>query len=305
MLEEYITYDQQFLNTAIGTLTMYHLMGLNKKCILLEQKKYRMILEEMITMYSNATLETNHQEIELHKLELKTVVELAKSSFISMLPKYQKAIVNYDNLFYAYDDFDFQESNLRYHVTEKGKVILNEIAISENTNEYTPGIMNHEKMHALMMTKINLKNYSAIYMELLSMLMQKITNDQVEKSLSLNTVSIIDSIIRTLDNQQHLYVLEIFQKIKLDQESTNNHFIYQYLNLKANDYLISDWYSDLLMEYYLLDSKTFKNKLDQLFKNKITIQELLDYYKISLDHKDLLPHIQKKLTEVKKYSIRP
>ncbi len=304
MLEEYIHYDRQFLNQVIGSLTKYQLIGLDETCILIEDKKYQIILDQLMMMYLNLSLAPNYQTIKPQTLDAKTTLELANDSFTSIFPRYQKTITNYDNLLYSYENFHFQESSLEYHVTEKGKIILNQIALPEDSDEYTPGMINHEKMHAFMMQKINLKNYPIIYMELLSMLIQKITNYQVEKTLNLNTTHIIDGIVRTIDNQQHLSVLDILKDINLMQESVNNHLIYQYLNLKANDYLLSDWYSDFLIEYYVIDPKILKDKLNQLFRNEITIQELLNYYGISLGHKSLIPNIEKKLIEVKKYSIQ-
>ncbi len=305
VLDDYITYDQKMFENIIAVLATYQLMGIEQKGILLEESRYQNLLEILITEYVNLKADLDRVPIIPTKLDLKSVLELADYSFISILPKYWKTILKYDGLLYSHDDFPFYTANFEYRVTKKGKIRLHQIALSSDINEYTPGVINHEKMHALMMKKIHLSNFPIIYMELLSILMQKITNYQVEKVLNISTIHIMDEIIRAFENQQHLSILvDIFKDIDLEKESVNNHFVYQFLNLKANDYLLSDWYSDILMEYYLIDFKTLQKKLFQLFSNEITIQELLNYYDVSLDHKNFIPNIEKKLAKIKKYSIQ-
>lgn len=304
MLSKYITYDKEFLKDVFGSLARYQIIQLDDSCILLENVKYRDIVNHLINIYSNLALDTDFQEITPKKIEAKVIHQLANDILISILPKYKKQIEKYDDLIYCYEDFSFQESNLTYHITDQGKIIPQEIELSEEFNEYTPGVMNYEKIHVLIMKKIVLKNFPAIYMELLSMLLQKITNYQVEENFQITTTHIIDEIVRAIDNQKHISLLDVFREIDVNKESTKNKSVYHYLNLKANDYLLSDWYSDFLFQYYLEDSKKMQNKLNQVFQNDITVQELLDYYQISLENPNMIPMIEKKLTEVKKYSIK-
>lgn len=169
--------------------------------------------------------------------------------------------------------------------------------------EYSIGAINHEKTHTLVMDMISLKQFPVIYFELLSMLIQKITNYEVERKLKINTTHIIDNIVRTIDNSKGIFILDILKDIPFELEDINNRFVYQYLNIKINDYLISDWYSDLLFQFYILEPTEIKTELDQVFSNKMLLEQMLDNHQINLQNKSLIPSIQKKIEISRKYSI--
>lgn len=301
MLNDYITYDQEFLIMALKNITQNTSLGIDNQCILIE--KNIGILNAVIKIYQDLKVSRNAKTIFLKKLTPKEVSNLANDIFISLLPNYQSRILEYDDLLYLYSDFSFSESCYCYDVSEENKVIPQQIQIPESMTEYSIGMINHEKTHTLVMDTILLNQFPSMYFELLPMLIQKITNYEVEQKLRMNQIHTIDDIIRTIDNSKHISVLDIFQTIEIEKESLDNLLIYQYLNLKANDYLISDWYSDLLFQIYLLDSQIIKKELNRVFSNQITLQQMLDYHQIELSNNFLIPTIQKKLKNSKRYSI--
>jgi len=301
-LGEYISYDDVFLNNVMSLLSHYRILGLNNNCILLEENKE--FLNEMISLYVSLEPDKNTQVISPKIIGINEMMELANNTLISILPSFKENIIQYDDLLYFYDGFPFSNSCYNYKITEKGVVLPKSIDVSTDINEYSISIINHEKVHTLMMEKIDLKNYLSIYMELFSFIIQKITNYQlIEKKFSLNSF-IIDNIIHTVDNQKNIDVIDSLKDIEIEKETLENYFIYNYLNLKANEYLIADWYSELLFKYYLVDSSKMKEKINQVFKQEMTVQELLNYYKISLSNRELVPCIVEKLDSVKKCTIK-
>lgn len=303
MLNDYITYDREFFNIALESLTQNEFLEMNEECILLKEKN-RKILSKLISIYQAIVLEKDHQIIIPQILEQQEVFELANHILISLLPNYKSRILEYDSLLCTYPNLSIQGSCYYYEISKKNGIVPIEIQIPEKMTEYTIGEINHEKTHTLVMDMISLKQFPVIYLELLSMLIQKITNYEVERKLGTNTTHIIDNVVRTIDNSKGISILDILKDIPFELEDINNRFVYQYLNIKANDYLISDWYSDLLFEFYILEPKQIKIELDQIFSNKMSLDQMLNNHQINLQNKSLLPSIQKKIEISKKYSIK-
>lgn len=303
-LGNFIYYDDEFFKNVMSLLAHYQVLKIDTKCILLEDTGNQAFLEEMISLYLSLKIQENHQDIIPKEIEIKEVAEIANNILLSIFPKFHKEIMQYDQLLRFYDDFSFSNSCYHYQVTEEGIVIPQSIDISMDFNEYTISTMNHEKTHVLLMEKLNLNKFPTIYMELLPIFIQKITNHHLMNQYDLPNISIIDDIVHTIDNQKHINTLDYLREIDKNQESLESHFVYDYLNIKANEYLIADWYSELLFQDYLIDSNSMKIKLEKLLTSEITIQQFLDYYNITLQNKELIPMITQKLEKVKKYNIK-
>lgn len=303
MLNDYITYDREFFNIALESLTQNEFLEMNEECILLKEKN-RKILNKLISIYQAIVLEKDHQIIIPQILEQQEVFELANHILISLLPNYKSRILEYDSLLCTYPNLSIQGSCYYYEISKKNGIVPIEIQIPEKMTEYSIGEINHEKTHTLVMDMISLKQFPVIYLELLSMLIQKITNYEVERKLGINTTHIIDNVVRTIDNSKGISILDVLKDIPFELEDINNRFVYQYLNIKVNNYLISDWYSDLLFQFYLLEPKEIKTELDQIFSNKMSLEQMLNNHQINLRNKSFLPSIQKKIEISKKYSIK-
>lgn len=304
-LGKYITYDDEFLSNAMLFLGRYQLLDIDTKCLILEVIKNNEMVKNLFSKYLLLDIVSDAKVITPEKMELKEIIELANNIFILLFPSYKTEILKYDDLIYFYDDFPISFSCFDYQISDSNVIVPDEIELSSNFNEYSIGVINHEKMHVLMLEKVLLKKFPGIYMELLSMLIQKISNYVVETETNSKKTILIDSIIRATDNQQQINTLDYLQEIDLSSESANSYFVFQYLNLKANDYLISEWYSELLFKYYMDDSKKLILKLNEVLTNEISIQELLNYYQVSLDNNELFSCMNNKLEEVKKYILKP
>lgn len=118
MLNDYITYNQEFLNIVLESLTQNKYLGVNEECILLKEKN-RKILSKIISIYQTASLEKDHQIITPQILEQQEVFELANHILISLLPSYKSRILEYDNLLYMYSNLSIQESCYCYDISKK------------------------------------------------------------------------------------------------------------------------------------------------------------------------------------------
>ena len=303
-LGEYISYDDNFLGYVSRILSSYYILGMDTSCELLENHSNKDNLNKIMDMYNNLDCDTNPLEIVPNKIDLDTLIDIANDILISTFPDFKKNILNYDQLLYFDKELFVSDSSYNYHVTDSGLVLPKSIDLSDNLIEYSISVLNHEKTHALLLEKINGKNFPGIYFELLPVLIQKITNHLLISTFGFYNPVIIDDVVRTVDCQNHIAMLDELRRINIESETVSNKTVYNYFNLKANQYLLADWYSELLMGKYLDDSDNFNKRINQIFANQITINDFLNYYNITLQHNDLIPFISDRLEKVKKYSIK-
>ena len=104
-------------------------------------------------------------------------------------------------------------------------------------------------------------------------------------------------------------LLKDYKTVQLSHITTEDKeiskLVYSYFYIKSYDYLLSDLYSSILAEYYLLDKETMIKRLKALFNNKITIKDFLDIYNINLLNKDLIPVIKEESNKCKRMVIVP
>lgn len=302
-LGEYITYDQEFFEKVIGALTCYQLLGIDTKRLLLKEVESNEMIQDLFSKYLHLHVVSDTKYIIPRKMNIQEISTLANDILISLFPSYKECILEYDELLYFYDDLPFDFGHFTFELSNN-KIVPSNIDLSNNFTEYSIGVINHEKTHALVFEKMLLNKSSGIYMELLPMLIQTISNYMVENMINSNQIILIDNIVRVTDNQKHIDTLDSLSKINLSCESVESHFVFQYLDLKANDYLLAEWYSELLFQYYLVDSKKMIQDLNQVLKNEITIHELLNHYQINLQNKELGTLISKKLDKVKYCTVK-
>ena len=258
---------------------------------------------ELVDLYANLELDEDYQLIRPGDIGNLDVLEVSNEILISLLPSLKNAILDFDNILEFKCNEDYYISNFSYSVNPKGVINYNKIEIGGQINEYTISAINHEKGHGLVFNNINLNRVPNYLFEFFSNLLQNITAQVLKQKYSFFSSPLISDLVRVVDMQQECLMLSFLYENQIIENSFQDKAVKQYYFNRINDYFISGLFSSYLTDSYLDDSKLMIKKINQCFKNQISVLDFLDYYGVSFDSLKLYNHAKEKTDLIKKYSI--
>jgi len=297
---EPIKFDQDFLKMALDFLNTFYILDIDVNSMFQLSNKEKEVLSKLKKIYSKIKLVKDYETVDLAHITTEETLKLANNFFNELLPSKSKEILTLDNLV-VFKDITIYEAGLTYKLS-KNKVEFGEILIPDNCSLYDASTIVHEKTHALTFSNLDLVDLFQNGLELFPMLFQKImlynSNDEI--------ASIYDTIIRIVDVKECFFNLETIKYLEeYTKDKEASELAYNYFYIRSYDYLLSDLYSSILVEYYKLNKETMIKRLNALFNGKITIKAFLDSYDISLFNKDLIPIIKEDANKCKRIVILP
>lgn len=169
----------------------------------------------------------------------------------------------------------------------------------------------HEYIHALL-TKYNTYLYNQVlsnyhYKELLSILIEYITVYELSNLFKNERLEEKHNIIRLQDDQEHVLASEENKTLEPIIKAKNYPIPYSmykkildYANHSGFGYITSDIYATRLFELYKDDSKTLLSIYKSIIDGTKSIDDLLNYYGISLRDKETVNIYYKRLDNIPK-----
>lgn len=297
---DFIKYDLDFLEKVFSYLNNYEKLEIAVDDTFKFSKQEKHNLQRIKELYEKIILLRDYQIYELNSISKEEALSKANSFLVEIFPKKEKEILELDNLV-TFDNINIYESGLIY-ILNNNRISFNQILIPDHTSNYTSSIIVHEKMHALTFQNMDLECLFRNGLELLPIFLQRMMLFDFCDEYA----NILDRIIRINDTKQSFFHLDYAKYLRnKPNKTTLDEYVCDYYNISANDYLIGDLYSSLLMEYYLLDKNEMIRKLNQVLNQKLSITDFLTSYEVSLSNKKLFPVIKQNINKCKRISIIP
>lgn len=206
-------------------------------------------------------------------------------------PEVRKALIKYYNTSYFNDKIE------GFVFSKNGKV--SKVAAPVFNNLYSTSIGIHEYTHALNFDSISKLNNRYEYEEILPFLNQFLFLEFVDKKY--DSKEVIDSSKYFMLQKQLFLNIKNFMKIVKEMDINDNaktkHALYNKL-MEHYKYIIGSLYSLLLYEYYKMDERLFMREYKKLYKSDKKIDDLLNYYSISLENKENILLVKNLVKEV-------
>lgn len=296
-------YNPDFIDTVLGYLNNYVFLGIELDSIYNFNKKEKQALAKIIQQYHKTTLYKDAKYEYLKELEPQITLNMANSFLIAFFPKLEKEILELDKTI-LFKNIKPEEQGVHYRI-KPNYIEINKILLDNSFNEYTIPKIVHEKVHALCFNNIDTINLFNNSLELLPIFIQKIVIYELGKYTD-SPISVFDTIIRNNDNNISSYALKYADYLNNKKDKTKlDDLVAQYFRIRSTDYILADIYSNVLVNHYIEDRNNMIENLNKLFENKITIEEFLNIYNISLLNKANIPTMKEKLEKCKRKIIIP
>lgn len=295
-------YSLDLLNQIFNYLSNFEELGIDIKNINILSPKDRKVIEKVQHIYDKTKLFRDYKLIKLSPLEEEDTLLYANELLGQIFPSKKREINLLDEKL-DFQDISYGEAGLYYHIV-KHQVDTKKIIIPEECSGYTVSIIGHEKTHALTFSSLNLIELFQGYLELFPTLIQKIILYEFENTYGFTYVSDLDTKIRICDCKQALLNFYYARDLMNDSERTElDEYVSHYFRIKAIDYLQAELFSELLLKEYRNNSDKMLNYLNQLFGKKISLEEFLSRYQISLLNKSLISTVKETTNKVRRLSI--
>lgn len=296
-----IEYKKDFLIDVFAYLDNYKVLEIDIDKMYDFSHKEKEVLLKLKKLYSKINLLKDNKTVSLERISNDDMLLMANSFLISIFPKFEKQILELDNLI-IFDNFHIDEVGLGYSLRRDGSIRFNKIEIPNNGSNYMVSTIVHKKMHALTFNNIDLKYLFEHNIELLPILLEKMVLCDLDDYYSV----ILDQLIRINDIKQAFMHIDFMNYLKNNPDKTIlDKYVSDYFKVNSYNYLIGHFYTDLLIRYYLEDKDNFVRKLNQVLMNKLSITKFLDSYSVNLLNKNLIPTIKSKTDKCKRITIIP
>jgi len=295
-------YKQEFINTVFSNLINYELLGIDLNEMYIFNNKEKQILEKLKQQYRKIILYNDAETEYLEQLDPNLIISLANKFLVEIFPDFHNEILRLDKLL-KFKKGELDDSGL-FYILDNDKIDLKEIIINNDFNAYAISIIVHEKTHALAFDHIDTKTIFTNGLELFPIFIQNIVMYELENTTNFQ-VTTMNEIIRCIDGKNSAYYLDYADNIRKYPNEQLDYYVSQYFRIKSTDYLLSDVYSKLLLNYYIKDRNTMIENINKVFAGKITIPEFLNRYNINLLNKEIIPVVKKDLEKCKRKIIIP
>ena len=302
-MNQKVTYEEAFIEKVIANLSIYNALEIDVNDCLVFNKKEKEAFNKIIKQYQKITLYKDAYDSCLSYIEQDEVIKFSNYFLSTIFPKYTDEILSYDSLL-LFEGEGLESSGLNYGVTNKS-IMLGDIILEDNYDEYTISVLAHEKTHALCFNHLDTTELFIEGIELFPIFIQKIVIYEMMKYTD-SLISTYSNIIRSNDCRECIYYLKLGEFLHNKKDRTFlDEMVSSYFRIKGIDYLKADIYSNLLMNYYMEDRNLMIEKLEKLFCRRITISGFLNYYNVNIRRKENIPLLKEELSKTKRIVFTP
>lgn len=296
-------YDEELLYDVFDYMNKYNYFDIDTKTLFTFSSKDKEKLNRISNLYLNIKMFNDAKHVNLEELDTNTYFGLTNELLSSFFPKFSSYFLSLDEYIEVIQNGTVSDAGIMADFSKKGAFIKS-IYVPDYFNGYTVSALIHEKVHCFTFENIGLEKMCNSYIELFPIFIQKLSLNEMEENYNLSHVINYDQIVRINDTKANIYLNNLAKKINNNPLKTElDSLVYEYFRIKGADYLLSEIYSTLLVKYYLTDRNTMIEKLNNLFSNKITLNEFLNYYNINLSNKEIIPTIKENTDKVKRIII--
>lgn len=295
-----IKYDMEDIEKAFSFINIYNILEIDSKNLYHFSNKEKHILKRIKNIYSKLELLSDSKETKLKHIDEQDVLKNANSFLIDLFPKYKDEILYLDNLI-IFGDYSIYDAGVSFNLN-KDKILLKEILIPADNTNYVSSIIVHEKTHALTLNNIKPRHIYENNSELFSIFLQKLFLIEFDDP----TAILLDRIIRINDTKESFNHLELSKYLLNNYNSTElDKQLSIYFKLLGYNYLLSEFYSYLLILRYLENKELVIKNLNQVLDKKLSISDFLSNHQITLTNEKLIPTIKEETNKCKRITIIP
>lgn len=188
-----------------------------------------------------------------------------------------------------YDELSYYASEIEGLIFVKNDR-LSKIKLPFLNNLYSLSICVHEYTHALNMESVCKCNDIFSHEEILPFLNQYMFLEYISKVYSYDTKQVIESSKYFMIQEQIFLNIKSFMDIieHLNNSDIDENMKKEYINKLQEHYkyIVGALYSLQLYDYYKMDEKMFLKEYKKIYTEKSKIDDLLDFYSISLKNKE-------------------
>ena len=305
-----VDYDLNYLLNAMNSIAGKMAMGMNIEVFDNYSVKEKETLIVLKDLYLNFTTMENALEIIPLAIDVKIAKHLSSQILEGLFPSFKKEIKYYNNKLYTNEALGF--GGAVWWDLVDNKPIVREIHVGLPITEATISTFNHERVHALFFANVDMSKVGINNLELLAILAGSMTGHYLKIVHQAPNVSLITDYYRLKGIKRNLEKEEstkemIISEVGIDEEDDifheTNKIVYNYRNITAIDYLLSNCQANVLFLRYLEDEKLMCKKIEEVLKNEITINDLLTFYNVSLENNEIIDLANDQINRIQKIRV--
>lgn len=287
--------DQDHLRRAYEIVKLCQAVGCNVKY--LDNLNYgeRKNFDDLVELYKKYSVD-NINTVFCPFVDDEAMIKSKSNQTMNIFfPKYKNQFTQYNDLIVLIDSPDWKNiGGSAYNHKDK---ILRKIIIGSSSINSVP-IVNHEEVHALVYSNMNMRGSNFFYLETLPMSIEMITGMELDNRFDSNENLLATDCVRLTS-----IISSISNLFDINKYDIAHHEPVKLLNYERYQNMISTACANVLFKRYFEDPQRMIISLEKLLGQLITMEQFLDYYDASLSSSEILPLATHQLNKCKKIDL--